>query len=103
MNRDKARPYFATMTNSILRMHDNWFDAQEFLLAVVNDDVDGEKIPRAERIKTARYLIGMTFVKPMAESVDNAANNQLTLQWGQPFDPATVQPTTVAGESARIN
>ena len=102
MNKDKARPYFATIKNAILKKNASWIEEIEYTLAVLNDPNAGD-----ERRDAARdTLLNMTYHKPAPAETQPAEQLGFNLQWGQPkpgeFDPA-VHATQMAGDSSQVN
>ncbi len=101
MNLDKARPYFATIKNAILKKNRSWVEEIEYTLGVLND-----KNASDERRDEARdTLLTMTYHKPAPAETQPAEQLGFNLQWGtQPgeFDPA-VHATQMASDSSQVN
>ena len=102
MNKDKARPYFATIKNAILKKNPTWIEEIEYTLSVMNDpNVDAER-----RDQARDTLLNHTYTKPQPAEMQTSEQLGFNLQWsdsGPAFDPSTVQATPLASDGTQLN
>ena len=101
MNKDKSRPYFATVKNSILKKNPGWIEEIEYTLGVMNDP--NNKIERRDAARDT--LLNYTYTRPTVAETQPHEQLGFNLQWenGASFDPATLSATSVAEPGALPN
>ena len=101
LNKDKSRPYFATIKNAILKRNPTWIEEIEFTLGLMNDP----NLELKERKQARDTLLQYTHTRPVVVETQPAEQLGFNLQWsdGGNFDPASLQAANVASDSTQIN